>query len=92
MKISVTQKHIDRASKLFTNPTKFVCKTCPIALAVKDQTHRAVDVGYSSLKYKTSSGNPKIVNLPEKAKKFVETFDNYVNGSRKLPRPFTFEI
>jgi hypothetical protein len=92
MKISVTQNHIDCATKLFTNPKTIVYKTCPIALAVKDQTHRAVVVGFGSMEYKTSGGNRKKVFLPEKAKKFVKTFDNFFNGSGKLPRPFTFEI
>lgn len=84
MKIEVTQKDIDRATKLrSTHPKR---THCPIALAVKRKTHKKIYVHFTYFTL-LNGKRTQFYSLPYEATKFIEKFDD------RLPvKPFTFEV
>lgn len=82
MKITVKRKHIDRARRLLSGDNIYVNKFCPIALAIKEKTHRNVNVAESHVEV----GN-KQYDLPLKAMGFIASFD-----CEARVKPFSFEM
>lgn len=74
--IRVTAEHIERG--------KGGCYTCPIALALYDETAHVWGVNVVACFYKEGS---LVLGLPESACKFVADFD-----ARREVQPFEFEL
>jgi len=88
MKITVTQKDIDRATKLRDKNSEFdyACY-CPIALAVKRKTRKKVNVSdYDIDVMRSENGENTTYHLPAKAASFIYRFDDKLSV-----KPFTFE-
>jgi hypothetical protein len=80
VRIRVTEKHIDAGK-----PRK--CNTCPIALAITDQTKATdVNVGVDNVLI-SAGGSYAKVELPEKAENFIADFDE-----EKAVKPFSFAL
>jgi len=87
MKISITQKDINRAKKLLQSGKSFTyANNCPIALAVKRKTHKRVSVFPAKIQVWRDWEEATYYFLPEKAQKFITAFD-----CRYPVKPFTFE-
>ena len=93
MQIKVTQKHIKRAQKIYSNSNSLISQNCPIALAVKDKIHRFVSVDCTHITYATSSGDIKKLKMPLKARDFVDQFDRFLmDNDSQYPKPLSFSI
>lgn len=91
MKIRVTQKHIDKSAEIHRNYSHVLSEHCPIALAIKQKSHRHVCVGNKFVLIKTGKLQ-KYFDLPKNAQKFVETFNNWILHNMNKPKPITFEL
>jgi hypothetical protein len=81
MIVRVLQTHIDRGSPCAPS-------SCPIALALEDQTGQPWNVGrYSCIIADDEPNNDGSIPLPEIARSFVRSFDW---GNRVYP--FSFEL
>lgn len=83
MKITVTQKDIDKG-------LKSTCYYCPIALAFKRKIKSEIPCGVAVNAKNVHHFHGKSwerYNLPKEAKKFIQKFDN-----DQPVKPFTFEI
>jgi hypothetical protein len=77
MKISVTQKHINKGKRAYSD-------SCPIALAVRELGYPKWTVGSRYI----YSPFDVTIELPKSAQKFIKVFDR--RGGRKLVKPFAF--
>jgi hypothetical protein len=80
MLITVTEDHIRRGRR--SSPT-----SCPLALALREATGRAVNVG---VWYVYVQGSKEDIPLPNRAASFRAAFDGGYPGVR--PFQFQFEI
>lgn len=78
-KINVTSNHIKRGK-----PEN--CESCPIALAVREQLHWSKAETYVSDNIGSVDRHVHY-RLPEKAKRFMDRFDNALSV-----KPFTFNL
>ena len=89
MKIRVTEDDITRA-RVLRKGDRQITEICPIALACKRQLFEWVEhvrVGVDTINFKSGNSRDYIV-LPEKAKRFIEIFDQL-----DMPvSPFEFNI
>lgn len=85
MKIKVTRKLINKSIKKLGGK---YCNDeyCPIALAIKEKTHKKVSVE-NSYAYIGKRWENKEYKLPNQAKKFIRDFDK-----DKKVKPFSFEL
>lgn len=87
IKVKVLKRHVERAKKL-RDKIGFVCvDKCPIALAIKEKTHKPVSVQSDRIDY-----NGKEYHLNEKEKMFIEHFDNEEDRFLKTPFTVTLEL
>ncbi len=93
LKVFVNQRHINKGVTSGAS--------CPIALALKDQGFKDVDVSDSEISFTTEAGNDISINPTAKAYRFINRFDggydNYGNATISgkdavKPTVFTFEF
>lgn len=85
MQITVRQEHIDKADDLLLG--RNICKTyvaqhCPLALALKERTHKRVEIRQSGIWI-----NHKKRKHTDDTKKFVQDYDDGF-----IMSPTVFEI
>lgn len=83
MKVTLRKRHIKKGQ---TGESQY----CPIALALKEKTHKSVDVGDAeSITINGTSYFVKGVQLKNRVDNFIQNFDAGLMGWVK---PFTFEV
>jgi hypothetical protein len=82
MKIVVRKRHIQQGVGSCGGSA-----TCPIALAINEQTKFKAQVGWSATFLTSADGRTKTLLNTEKMKSFIDKFDN-----GKSVRPFSFNI
>lgn len=91
MKVDVTQADIDsaRAALPFVGETLSYERCCPVAQSLR-RCGFLVDVCTSSIKFVSVEGDDREVEMPGKAVKWIERWDNH--QARERVKPFSFEL
>lgn len=89
IKVKVLKRHIERAKKIRHKNGIVLSSCCPIALAIKEKTHKRVDVDSGARIFiddkRYSYGNLHV-------KDFVESFDGEKYNELKTPFYLTLEV